>query len=164
MNLLQKYDDIIAKRIICDLEDLGTPDPEVIDLYPISELGMDTDIEDTDVDNSDLEVYIPEDAVSIYDKEESMDALHSRICNCNPQCKCADNPCTVECPEDGGYTKGHVQHFLDTYQEGDTIIQILRKDLISLLSDIHWIKESGNEHEQFSLDFADALNEISIMI
>jgi hypothetical protein len=35
---------------------------------------------------------------------------------------------------------------------------------MKVLSDMHWIKESGNENEQFALAWADALNEISVSI
>lgn len=63
-----------------------------------------------------------------------------------------------------GKTESHITHFLEKYVEGDDTIQVLRYDLMKVLSDMHWIKESGNENEQFALDFADALNEISVTI
>jgi hypothetical protein len=63
-----------------------------------------------------------------------------------------------------GKTESHITHFLEKYVEGDDTIQVLRYDLMKILSDMHWIKESGNENEQFALDFADALNEISVTI
>lgn len=63
-----------------------------------------------------------------------------------------------------GKTKSNVTHFLEKYAEGDDTIQVLRYDLMKILSDMHWIKESSNENEQFALDFADALNEISVTI
>lgn len=63
-----------------------------------------------------------------------------------------------------GKTESHVTHFLEKYVEGDDTIQVLRYDLMKILSDMHWIKESNNENEQFALDFADALNEISVTI
>lgn len=160
MNLLQRYDNFIAKRITCNLEELGTPEPDEDDMF-VEQIFESVESPTTTEDATFV------DSVSQEQKEESMDALHSNICNCNPICSNAADSCQNKCSknkDDGGYKTGHVQHFLDTYQEGDDIIQILRKDLISLLSDIHWIKETGNEHEQFSLDFADALNEISVMI
>lgn len=61
-----------------------------------------------------------------------------------------------------GANKSKVDTFLEKYAEGNDIIQILRKDLMSILSDVQWILESKNQHEQFSLDFADALNELSV--
>ena len=35
---------------------------------------------------------------------------------------------------------------------------------MSVLSDMQWIVESNNNNEQWALDFADALNEISTTI
>lgn len=54
--------------------------------------------------------------------------------------------------------------FLDKYKDGNQIIQVLRTDLMKIMSDIQWIKESKNQNEQWALDFADALNELSIQI
>lgn len=74
-------------------------------------------------------------------------------------------PSTTTTTEDiSGKTESHITHFLEKYVEGDDTIQVLRYDLMKILSDMHWIKESGNENEQFALDFADALNEISVTI
>lgn len=63
-----------------------------------------------------------------------------------------------------GNTKSNVTDFLEKYSDGNDCIQILRKDLMSIMSDIQWIKESGYENEQFSLDFVDALNALSVSI
>lgn len=82
-------------------------------------------------------------------KEESMDALHSL----------KGKPI-----DDSGMTFSQVTNFLEKYAGGNDILQILRKDLMTLMSDIYWIKESKREHEQWALDFADALNELSISI
>lgn len=57
--------------------------------------------------------------------------------------------------------KSFVDDFLEKYVNGNDVIQVLRYDLMKLLSDVQWIKESGRENEQYSLDFADAINEIS---
>lgn len=86
---------------------------------------------------------------TIEKKEESMDKLQEM-----------ENP-----KEDtSGKTDSHVAKFLENYAEGNDIIQVLRKDLMSVLSDMQWIVESNNSNEQWALDFADALNEISITI
>ncbi len=80
---------------------------------------------------------------------------------------CTLTPKYEECnstEDTSGNTKSNVTDFLEKYAEGNDAIQVLRYDLMKILSDIHWIKESGNENEQFSLDFADALNEISVSI
>lgn len=70
---------------------------------------------------------------------------------------------TVTTTEDtSGKTKSNIADFLEKYAEGNDAIQVLRCDLMKILSDVQWIKESGNENEQFSLDFLDALNEISV--
>lgn len=63
-----------------------------------------------------------------------------------------------------GNTESNVSIFLEKYAEGNDAIQVLRYDLMKVLSDMHWIKESGNENEQFALAWADALNEISVSI
>lgn len=63
-----------------------------------------------------------------------------------------------------GVTHSNVVDFLEKYAEGNDIIQVLRKDLMSVLSDVQWIKESNNQHEQFAMDFCDALNELSVSI
>lgn len=82
-----------------------------------------------------------------------------------PTCTKALEFTTVTTTEDtSGKTESNVAHFLEKYAEGNDAIQVLRYDLMKILSDMHWIKESGNENEQFSLDFADALNEISVSI
>lgn len=78
-------------------------------------------------------------------KEESMDILHPE-----------------EDTSGGNISKSDI--FLEKYANGDDTIQILRTDLMSILSDIHWIKESNNENSQWALDFADALNELSVSI
>lgn len=63
-----------------------------------------------------------------------------------------------------GNTYSQADSFLEKYANGDDIIQCLRKDLMSILSDIQWIKESNNENEQWALDFVDALNELSVSL
>lgn len=63
-----------------------------------------------------------------------------------------------------GNTESKVDKFLEKYADGNDIIQILRKDIMSILSDMQWIKESNNQHEQWAMDFADAINEISVSI
>ena len=81
--------------------------------------------------------------------EESMDKLQEM-----------ENP-----KEDtSGKTDSHIAKFLENYAESNDIIQVLRKDLMSVLSDMQWIVESNNSNEQWALDFADALNEISTTI
>lgn len=80
---------------------------------------------------------------------------------------CKEDPlCNVHIlnEDTSGNTKSNVMDFLEKYSDGNDCIQILRKDLMSIISDIQWIKESGNENEQFSLDFVDALNTLSVSI
>lgn len=71
-----------------------------------------------------------------------------------------------ENPEEdtSGNTQSYVSDFLEKYAEGSDPIQILRKDLMSITSDVQWIKESKQQNEQWALDFADALNELSVSI
>ena len=86
---------------------------------------------------------------TIGEMEESMDKLQKM-----------ENP-----KEDtSGKTDSHIAKFLENYAEGNDIIQVLRKDLMSVLSDMQWIVESNNSNVQWALDFADALNEISTTI
>ena len=82
-------------------------------------------------------------------KEESMDVL------------CSD-PYKKE--DTSGNTDSNVTKFLEKYADGNDVLQVLRKDLMALLSDMQWIIESDNINEQWALDFADALNEISTSI
>ena len=63
-----------------------------------------------------------------------------------------------------GNTDSNVAKFLEKYADGNDVLQVLRKDLMALLSDMQWIIESDNINEQWALDFADALNEISTSI
>ena len=86
---------------------------------------------------------------TIGELEESMDRLEEM-----------ENP-----KEDtSGVPQSNVDLFLEKYANGNDIIQVLRTDLMKVLSDVQWIKESKNQHEQWALDFADALNEISVSI
>lgn len=55
----------------------------------------------------------------------------------------------------------NVSHFLETYVDSSDAVQVLRYDLMKLLADAQWIKESGNQNEQFALDWVDAINELS---
>ena len=87
--------------------------------------------------------------VSIAEKLESMDRMEEM---------------EKKLEDDSGSMPGHIDYFLEKYAEGNDAIQILRKDLMSILSDIQWIIESNNQNEQFALDFADALNEASLKI
>lgn len=86
---------------------------------------------------------------TIEQKEESMDVLNS------DSCKKEDT---------SGNTDSNVTKFLEKYSDGNDVMQILRKDLMALLSDMQWIIESNNVNEQWALDFADAINEISVSI
>ena len=84
---------------------------------------------------------------TIEKKEESMDKLQEM-----------ENP-----KEDtSGKTDSHIAKFLENYAEGNDIIQVLRKDLMSVLSDMQWILESNNNNEQWAEDFKKALNEMSL--
>lgn len=56
----------------------------------------------------------------------------------------------------------NAEEFLEKYKDGSEAIQVLRHDLMKVCSDINWIIESGNQNEQFAIDFADALNAMSI--
>ena len=71
---------------------------------------------------------------------------------------------SISTEDTSGNTESNVSIFLEKYAEGNDAIQVLRYDLMKVLSDMHWIKESGNENEQFALAWADALNEISVSI
>ena len=84
---------------------------------------------------------------TIGEMEESMDKLQKM-----------ENP-----KEDtSGKTDSHIAKFLENYAEGNDIIQVLRKDLMSVLSDMQWIVESNNSNEQWAEDFKKALNEMSL--
>lgn len=87
------------------------------------------------------------------EKEESMDRVQ-------------EFESKVERPweDTSGKTKSFVNDFLENYAEGNDLIQELRKDLMKIMSDFYWIKEGHHEHEPFALDFADALNELSVSI
>lgn len=55
----------------------------------------------------------------------------------------------------------NITHFLETYVDSSDAVQVLRYDLMKLIADAQWIKESGNQNEQFALDWVDAINELS---
>jgi hypothetical protein len=63
-----------------------------------------------------------------------------------------------------GKTHSFVNDFLEKYSDGDDVLQVLRYDLMKIIADIQWIKETNNHNEQFSLDFCDALNELSVSL
>lgn len=91
--------------------------------------------------------------VEIEKKEESMDRIQE-----------FERKTKSSYEDTSGNTKSNVDFFLEKYVDGNDIIQVLRKDLMSILSDVQWIIESGNQNEQFALDFADALNELSVRV
>ena len=141
--------------------DLGEGILRVDDSSP-NDLDVDLDVEDEE-DSSDEEVEeevrasminLSEYAEALQtptmeQKEESMDVL------------CSD-PYKKE--DTSGNTDSNVTKFLEKYADGNDVLQVLRKDLMALLSDMQWIIESDNINEQWALDFADALNEISTSI
>lgn len=87
------------------------------------------------------------------EKEESMDRVHE-----------FENSRIRPWEDTSGNTKSFVMDFLQNYAEGDDIIQELRKDIMKIMSDLYWIREGKHENESFAIDFADALNELSISI
>lgn len=123
------------------LKNINEGDPE----FPYSE----GEIEEIAKDFQRMENEIKTPLPTTEEKEESMDVL------------CSD-PYRKE--DTSGNTKSNVYSFLEKYAEGNDAIQILRRDLMSVTSDMHWIRESKNQHEQWALDFADALNELSVSI
>lgn len=66
---------------------------------------------------------------------------------------------SIDTEDDSGNTESKMQDFLEEYV-GDDILNILRKDLMSLASDIKWIKETNNQNEPFALAFRDAIKEL----
>ena len=82
---------------------------------------------------------------SIEDKEESMDALQSN---------------NLKHIDDSGNTFSYCTNFLDKYVDGNDIVQVLRRDLMTIMSDIYWIQESNNQNEPFAVDFKNAIKEL----
>lgn len=66
---------------------------------------------------------------------------------------------SIDTEDDSGNTESKMQDFLEEYV-GDDILNVLRKDLMSLASDIKWIKETNNQNEPFALAFKDAIKEL----
>lgn len=66
---------------------------------------------------------------------------------------------SIDTEDDSGNTESKMQDFLEEYV-GDDILNILRKDLMSLASDIKWIKETNSQNEPFALAFRDAIKEL----
>lgn len=66
---------------------------------------------------------------------------------------------SIDTEDDSGNTESKMQDFLEEYV-GDDILNVLRKDLMSLASDIKWIKETNNQNEPFALAFRDAIKEL----
>ena len=144
------------------IDDNSETDNTLGEGYPIADpespndLDTDAEMEETDDEELDSELAATVTKLSEYSEarspstdeiEESMDRLQEM-----------ENP-----KEDtSGRMPGHVEHFLNKYEEGNDIIQVLRKDLMSVLSDMQWIIESNNINEQWAVDFKKALNEISL--
>ena len=146
------------------IDDNSETDNTLGEGYPIADpespndLDADTEMEENNDEELDTELATTVTKLSEYSEamspaidemEESMDRLQEM-----------EN--RVE--DTSGKTDSHVAKFLENYAEGNDIIQVLRKDLMSVLSDMQWIVESNNNNEQWALDFADALNEISTTI
>jgi hypothetical protein len=72
----------------------------------------------------------------------------------------ADRDVSIE--EHKEVNENAVKDFFKKYSKGDAIMQVLCKDLAAIASDIEWIVETGKTNEQFSLDFADAVNSLSV--
>lgn len=66
---------------------------------------------------------------------------------------------SIDTEDDSGNTESKMQDFLEEYV-GDDILNVLRKDLMSLASDIKWIMETNNQNEPFALAFKDAIKEL----
>lgn len=146
------------------IDDNSETDNTLGEGYPIADpespndLDTDTEIKKTNDEElntklaatvTKLSEYSETKSPTINEMEESMDKLQEM-----------ENP-----KEDtSGKTDSHIAKFLENYAESNDIIQVLRKDLMSVLSDMQWIVESNNSNEQWALDFADALNEISTTI
>ena len=144
------------------IDDNSETDNTLGEGYPIADpespndLDADTEMEETNDEELDSELaatvtklseYSEARSPSIDEIEENMDRLQEM-----------ENP-----KEDtSGRMPRHVEHFLNKYEEGNDIIQVLRKDLMSVLSDMQWIIESNNINEQWAVDFKKALNEISL--
>lgn len=94
---------------------------------------------------TELSAYAEALSPTIEEKEESMDAAH---------------------PEEdtSGNTESKVMDFFEKYPGDNDLFKVLRKDLMAVLADIQWIKASNYDNEQWALDFADALNELSVSI
>lgn len=154
MNILfERLKEINAKRSINDIEINWGAEQDPDEGLEVANIGVSEAIPCPEVESpNDLDVDQDIDILEVpstEEKEESMDML------------CSD-PYRKE--NTSGNTKSNVYSFLEKYAEGNDAIQILRRDLMSVTSDMHWIRESKNQHEQWALDFADALNELSVSI
>ena len=144
------------------IDDNSETDNTLGEGYPIADpespndLDTDTEIKKTNDEElntklaatvTKLSEYSETRSPTIGEMEESMDKLQKM-----------ENP-----KEDtSGKTDSHIAKFLENYAEGNDIIQVLRKDLMSVLSDMQWIVESNNSNEQWAEDFKKALNEMSL--
>lgn len=144
------------------IDDNSETDNTLGEGYPIADpespndLDTDTEIKKTNDEElntklaatvTKLSEYSETKSPTINEMEESMDKLQEM-----------ENP-----KEDtSGKTNSHIAKFLENYAESNDIIQVLRKDLMSVLSDMQWIVESNNNNEQWAEDFKKALNEMSL--
>ena len=144
------------------IDDNSETDNTLGEGYPIADpespndLDTDTEIKKTNDEElntklaatvTKLSEYSETKSPTIDEMKESMDKLQEM-----------ENP-----KEDtSGKTDSHIAKFLENYAEGNDIIQVLRKDLMSVLSDMQWIVESNNSNEQWAEDFKKALNEMSL--
>ena len=128
----------------------------IADLESPNDLDADAEIEETNDEKLDSELAATVTKLSEYSeaRSPSLDEIEKSI----------DKLQEIENPKEdtSGRMPGHVEHFLNKYEEGNDIIQVLRKDLMSVLSDMQWIIESNNVNEQWAADFKRALNEISL--
>lgn len=119
-------------------------DPD-FDVYPVEKMivGMDYPQENIDVVNNEFTESVP-----VSSKEESMDVLHKMECERKkiPECKFEN-----------------VYNFLEKYANiKNEDVQAMRNDLILILSDVQYIRKYDLKNTQWAMDFADALNELSV--
>ena len=134
--------------------------------YPIADpkspndLDPDLDVEDEE-DSSNEEVD-KEARASITNLSEYAEALQTPSMEQKEESMDALNSCPYKKEDTSGNTDSNVTKFLEKYADGNDVMQILRKDLMALLSDMQWIIESNNVNEQWAEDFKKALNEMSL--
>lgn len=151
------------------IDDNSETDNTLGEGYPIADpespndLDADIDVCDAEGSNEEIESELSETSIKLSDYAEAIEELNSEDKKEESEVIACSDPFNKK-EDTSGNTKSRCFDFLEKYADSSTPIQCLRRDLMSIMADFHWIMESENKNEQWALDFADALNELSVSL